>query len=202
MALGGSAATLFSQASLSVHPLPCPTLCPLARLGVYAGALVIAVFLSPPPRSPSLFLVKLGNPNKILSKFKVLLVVFCPAGEPSPGTSLFYRPSNHYLLYALVCQTVVCVAGLGGRYWFSAGELCRPQRCVRAMRTILANGRARLRKPLPHQRLQWSSAGSKQLPTPSPPAQVQRKVLRPKISICSMIHLFIYCASNLSSGIV
>ena len=89
MALGGSAATLFSQVSLFSSTPRLSQLRPLACLGVYARPLrhcAIAVFLSPSPRSPASFPLDPGNPNKSVSKFKVLFRVFCPTRCAVPSS--------------------------------------------------------------------------------------------------------------------
>ncbi|CAI9180485.1 unnamed protein product [Rangifer tarandus platyrhynchus] len=50
------------------------------------GRFAIALFLCPSPRSPTSFPLDPGNPNKSVSKFRVLFRVFCPTRCADPNS--------------------------------------------------------------------------------------------------------------------
>lgn len=129
VALGGSTATLFSQASLCLRPSPPPHAVPasspwcLCKAACHCG---IPVPL--PPRSPLLFLVNLGNPNKteqIQSAASSLLS--CLASHPQEPVSIPTGPQNAIRFSALACKMVVAVGG--GVFGFLGASSAGPQRC-------------------------------------------------------------------------
>lgn len=152
-------------------------------------------YCPPPPEAPASFPVNPGNPNKILSKFKVLLRVFCSPGVPSPAASVpCCRSAGSRLVYALASKMLA----VGSWGWLAGAG---PQRCgVRPMRTILANGRARLKAPPSPRgcsRLCQVANSFQRLPFLRSLGHAQRSALGHSFIV---IHLFIHRAANLFLG--
>lgn len=118
----------------------------------------------PPPRSPSLFLVNLGNPNKteqIQSAASSLLSRL--ASYPQEPGSSPTGPQNAIPFYARACKMVVAV---GGGVRFSGGELCRAAEVLRQANADHPGqwqGKAE-EAPPPHGRLQWTSQVANSFP--------------------------------------
>ena len=133
--------------SLFLHPSPLPAVPASPPRCLCKAASPLRYSCAPPPEAPPPSLWTLVILIKVWANSECCFESFVSIGARTPTASLrSHRPASRRLVYAGARK--MGVAG-GGSAWLGASS-SRPQRCcVRSMRTILTNGRARLREPLP-----------------------------------------------------